>query len=93
MEGERIYTAKSGNTARYRIETKDERVAVAINWKTKPTAPDRADFADYIPEVLKDMGLRSTERVRVDMAGSGVPGRARQAESIRRYLKTGEPGV
>jgi hypothetical protein len=89
---EKTFKVASGNECRCRFETKDARVAIAASWTTKPTEADRGEAMAFVKREIESAGA-NVQFLSEALAGPGVGGRARSAETMRRYLDTGDPGM
>jgi len=92
MEGERTYTAKSGNTCTCLIETKGDNTGVSALWKREPSEADKQEVMQFIHDELEAEGVPVGD-MRNSVQGKGRAGKARSIEAVRRFLETGDPGV
>ena len=84
---ERYFTTSSGNVARFQLFEKEERVGVACTFKRRPSEADQREFVAFF---LAEQNLPPDTPTDSALAGEVVPGKARQTDQIRKFLKTGE---
>jgi len=93
IEGERTYTTKSGITCRYRVEEKGDNVAIAVRLLADEVSDaEKEELMHHIYRELAAEGIELDDLFAAEH-GEGRAGRARTTEAVRRFLKTGDPGV